>query len=55
MYYFEGIVEKYIAADRSTFVSPQFYLRVGGKEFWIDAVAISVRERSIHLCEVTFN
>lgn len=55
MDYFEGIVEKYIAADRSTFVSPQFYLKLECGEFWVDVVAINLQEETLYFCEVTFS
>src|SRR5579884_3578738 len=59
MDYYEPTVEKYIASDRRTFISTQFWIPLplptksdGG--VWVDAIAINIRDRLCHLCETTF-
>ncbi|TAG50028.1 MAG: hypothetical protein EAZ30_01865 [Betaproteobacteria bacterium] len=62
MDYFQGVVAEYLRADRSMFVNPEILLQldegVGPKKgrFWYcDLMAVSFRERSVYLCEVTYS
>ena len=58
MDYYQEVVADYISADRSTFVSGEYLLEPegrGGRHWYIDILAVSVRDQSVYLCEVTFN
>jgi hypothetical protein len=62
MDYYQGVVSDYIAADRATFVSNEFWINPkGGPEWFIDALAISLSgpagqgQGRVYLCEVTYS
>ncbi len=58
MDYYQGVVADYISADRSTFVSGEYLLEPegrGNKHWFIDMLAVSVRDKTVYLCEVTYN
>jgi hypothetical protein len=62
MDYFQGVVTEYLRANRSTFVNPEFCLQLHeGKtppkgSFWyVDLLAVDLKERSAYLCEVTYS
>jgi hypothetical protein len=60
MDYFQGVVTEYLRADRSCFVNPEFWLRGNlenphDKPHWfVDVLALNMRERKVYLCEVTY-
>jgi len=58
--YFEGAVYDYLTADRSLFISPQFYIELPpaggsgkGRSWYVDALTVSPRTRTCYLCEIT--
>jgi hypothetical protein len=60
MDYFQGVVMEYLRADRSCFVNPEFWIR-GNLEhrferphWYVDVLAISMRDKAVYLCEVTY-
>jgi hypothetical protein len=60
MDYFQGVVTEYLRADRACFVNPEFWIRGNlehkhAKPHWfVDVVAVNMRERAVYLCEVTY-
>lgn len=60
MDYFQGVVMEYLRADRSCFVNPEFWIRGNltsphEKPHWyVDVLAVSMREKAVYLCEVTY-
>lgn len=60
MDYFQGVVTEYLRADRSCFVNPDFWIRGNlenphDKPHWfVDVLAVNMRERKVYLCEVTY-
>ena len=60
MDYFQGVVMEYLRADRACFVNPEFWIRGNleqphEKPHWfVDVLAINMRDRSVYLCEVTY-
>ncbi len=58
MEYYQGIVADYVSADRATFVANEYLLELErGKQpyWWIDTLAVSLKEETAYLCEVTFS
>lgn len=60
--YYQGVVAEYLRSDRAVFVNPEFCLQLEpGKtpkkgSFWYcDLLAVSLREREVYLCEVTYS
>lgn len=62
MDYSQGVVADYLRADRSCFISPEFFLpndlceaEQDRKRYWyVDVLAIQMAERCAYLCEVTY-
>ena len=62
MDYFQGVVAEYLRADRSTFVNPEFCLQLDegvkepskGTSWYIDLLAVSFKDKTVYLCEVTY-
>jgi hypothetical protein len=60
MDYFQGVVVEYLRADRACFINPEFWLRGNelkpyNKPHWyVDALAIHMKQRCAYLCEVTY-
>jgi hypothetical protein len=62
MDYYQGVVSDYLRADRSIFLNTEFCLQKNaaanpdgsGPHWYVDAVAVSFRERRIYLCEITY-
>jgi hypothetical protein len=60
MDYFQGVVAEYLRADRSCFINTEFWIR--GNElkpydrphWFVDALAIHMKQRRVYLCEVTY-
>lgn len=63
MDYFQGVVAEYLRANRGTFINPEFFLPLDGEQksppknssWYVDILAISVAERTVFLCEVTYS
>lgn len=60
MDYFQGVVLEYLRADRACFVNPEFWVR-GNREkkhdkphWFVDVLAVHVKEKTVYLCEVTY-
>ncbi len=60
MDYFQSVVMEYLRADRSCFVNPEFWVRGNlvnphDKPHWfVDVLALSMRDKAVYLCEVTY-
>lgn len=62
MDHFEGVVLEYLRADRGLFVNSQFCIQLNpgdnpdssGPHWYCDAVAVSLREETAYLCEITY-
>lgn len=63
MDFYQGVVADYLRADRSIFLNTEFCLQDSkdknpdfdkGKHWYVDAVAISIRDKRVYLCEVTY-
>lgn len=62
MAYFQDVVAEYLWADRGMFVNPEILLQLDpgaspkkGRYWYCDLLAISLREKSVFLCEVTYS
>lgn len=62
MDYFQGVVADYLSADPAVFVQPEACIRLHddralkkGEHWYCDILAVSFRERSVYLCEVTLS
>ncbi len=63
MDYFQGVVEKYLRADRAMFVNPEHLVQLvhgqkmptKGTSWIIDLLAVNFREHKVYLCEVTYS
>jgi hypothetical protein len=61
MDYFQGVVTEYLVADRAAFVNTELLIQLDeGKEakdrhWYCDAAAVSFREKTVYLCEVTYS
>jgi hypothetical protein len=63
MGYYQEIVSEYLRADRATFINPEFCLQLNGAEkepikgssWYVDLVAINLKERTTFLCEVSYS
>ena len=60
--YFQGVVAEFLRADRGIFVNPEILLQLEpgaspkkGQFWYCDLMAVSLRERAIYLCEVTYS
>lgn len=60
--YYQGVVAEFLRADRSVFVNPEFCLQLEpgftppkGSFWYCDLLALSLRERTVYLCEVTYS
>jgi hypothetical protein len=60
--YYQGVVAEFIRADRGMFVNPEILLQLEtgaspkkGSFWYCDLMAVSLRERSVYLCEVTYS
>jgi hypothetical protein len=60
--YFQGVVAEYLRADRSMFVNPEILLQLDQglspkkDRFWYcDLMAVSFKESTVYLCEVTYS
>lgn len=61
MDYFQGVVAEYLQADRGMFVNPEILLQLDvgkiprkGRYWYCDLMAVSLKERAVYLCEVTY-
>jgi hypothetical protein len=60
--HFEGVVLDYLRANKATFVNAQFCIQLNpgsnpdtsGPHWYCDAVAINFKNKSVHLCEITY-
>lgn len=62
MDYFQGVVAEYLRADRCMFVNPEILIQLDlgaapkqGRHWYCDLMAISLREKAVFLCEVTYS
>ena len=62
MGYFQEVVTEYLRADRAVFVNTECLIRLHpndistkGAHWYCDAVAVNFREKSVHLCEVSYS
>lgn len=62
MDYYQGVVADYLSADRAMFVRPESCIQLHpgaslkkGAHWYCDILAVSFREQSVYLCEVTFS
>ena len=62
MDYYQGVVADYLSADRAMFVNPQCRIQLSpggsvkkGEHWYCDILAVSLRESTIYLCEVTLS
>ncbi|SRR6266478_575163 len=60
--YFQGVVAEYLRADRGMFVNPEILLQLDtgaspkkGRSWYCDLMAVSLREKAVFLCEVTYS
>lgn len=60
--YFQGVVAEYLRADRGVFVNPEILLQLDpgvspkkGRYWYCDLMAVSLREKAVLLCEVTYS
>lgn len=60
--HFQGVVAEYLRADRGMFVNPEILLQLDtgaspkkGRFWYCDLLAVSLRERAVFLCEVTYS
>jgi hypothetical protein len=60
--YFQGVVAEFLRADRGIFVNPEILIQLEpgaspkkGRFWYCDLMAISLRERAVYLCEVTYS
>lgn len=60
--YFQGVVAEFLRADRGVFVNPEILLQLEpgaspkkGRFWYCDLMAVSLRERKVYLCEVTYS
>ena len=60
--YFQGVVAEYLRADRGMFVNPEILLQLDpgasatkGRFWYCDLMAVSLREKAVFLCEVTYS
>jgi len=60
--YFQGVVTEYLRADRATFVNTECLLQLDpgdspgkGRHWYCDVVAVNFKDKTAHLCEVTFS
>ncbi len=60
MDYFQGVVTEYLVADRAAFVNTELLIQLDldapkkGRHWYCDAAAVSIREETLFLCEVTY-
>ena len=59
--FFQGVVAEYLRADRGVFVNPEILLQLEpgaspkkGRFWYCDLMAVSLREKMVYLCEVTY-
>ena len=61
MDYFQGTVETYLRADRTSFYNSEFYLQrtekyeVGKPNWYVDALNVNFRDETVYLCEATYS
>lgn len=62
MDYFQGVVAEYLRANRGTFINPEILIQLDpgaspkkGRFWYCDLMAVSLRTRSVYLCEVTYS
>jgi hypothetical protein len=62
MGYFQEVVTEYLRADRAVFVNTECLIQLHpndvstkGAHWYCDAVAVNFREKSVHLCEVSYS
>ena len=62
MGYFQEVVTEYLRADRAVFINTECLIQllpndISTKEahWYCDAVAVNFREKSVHLCEVSYS
>lgn len=60
--YFQGVVAEYLRADRGMFVNPEILLQLDpgaspkkGRFWYCDLMAVSLRDKEVFLCEVTYS
>jgi len=61
--YYQGVVTDYLRADRSVFVNTECCIQLNagdnpdtsGPHWYCDAVAVSFRRRTVHLCEISYS
>ena len=62
MDYFQGVVTEFLRSKRTTFVNTEYMIQLDhgtvyakGRHWFCDAVAIDHKDRTVHLCEVTYS
>ena len=62
MDYYQGVVTEYLRADRAMFVNPECAIQLEegpkpakGRHWYCDVMAVSFRESTVYLCEVTYS
>ena len=60
--FFQGVVAEFLRADRGMFVNPEIMLQLEpgaspkkGRFWYCDLMAVSLPERAVYLCEVTYS
>lgn len=60
--YYQGVVAEYLRADRGVFLNPEILLQLErgaspkkGRSWYCDLMAVSLREKKVFLCEVTYS
>ena len=61
MDYFQGVVTEYLVANKATFVNSELLIQLDadklakGRHWYCDAAAVSFRDNTVYLCEVTYS
>ncbi|NJN39644.1 MAG: hypothetical protein HC807_00520 [Gammaproteobacteria bacterium] len=62
MDYFQGVVTEYLRANRSVFVNTECLIQldegdkqIKGRHWFCDAMAVSFKESTVFLCEITYS
>jgi hypothetical protein len=61
--YFQGVVAEYLRADRAMFVNPEHLVQLfpdqdmpaKGTSWYIDLLAVNLRDQAVYLCEVPYS
>lgn len=61
MDYFQGVVTEYLVANKASFVNSELLIQLDaekprkGRHWYCDAAAVSFRDNTLYLCEVTYS